>query len=337
MHSHTQINYKSVFKPWYLIYIILPALCWWGCIKEAEHDNPLDPANGVQRYKLNGRVLTYYYPQQPLANAIIEINPGKLITVTDANGEYRLANLDPGTYQIICYLQGYHRDTTDIELTNELVQDFYLDGLPEFNKISISAHHLSRWFPREEFYFLSLETDVGDPDGLGDIHSVSFTIPALNFSDTLQPAIRGGLFTGNLFDSDLPVTSIHELIGHELVFLVNDDYGITTSTGGQYLTRIIEETPVLRAPVELKTIEVFPLVFEWERVFVPYPASLRIELFQISFGVAIKIDQVDNIELSAKSLSYEKILAASDYFWTLHIVDEFGNSSGSKEGTFRIH
>jgi len=307
-----------------------------ACFEDVSRDNPFDPVNGSRNFNLSGHVLTFYQPQQAIPQASILVQPGNLVTLSDQNGFYTFNNLIPGDYTLVCQKEGYHTDSATINIQQSADYIFLLDGLPQFEQISIKTHHRSRWFPLEEIYYIEFEIFVNDPDGLGDIHSVNFEIPSISFSDTLEEEIDAGKFSVTLFDFQLPVTSIHQLIGRQIYFSAQDDFGSKTSSDAIFLTRIIEMTPHLLNPTELELIEAYPIMLEWERVSVPYPATLKIEIFQINFGIAFKVDEIVNIQISEKNYMYAQILNSGDYFWTINIVDEFGNSSSSREGTFHI-
>ena len=77
-------------------------------------------------------------------------------------------------------------------------------------------------------------------------------------------------------------------------------------------------------------------IHRWERISVPYPATLTIEIFQINLGIAFKTDIIEKIPINTQSYTYSENLNPGDYYWTVNIVDEFGNSSSSREGTFQI-
>jgi len=269
-----------------------------ACLEDVSRDNPLDPGNGNNTLQLSGQVLTFYHPREAISQASILVQPGNLVVLSDQDGIFRFNNLEPGEYTLICQAEGYQVDSVNISIQTSIEHTFLLDGLPHFEKIMIKAHHRSRWFPREELYFIELETIVADPDGIGDINSVVCEIPSMSFSDTLQAEIEAGKFSSTLFDSDLPVASVHQLIGRQIYFIVQDDFGTSSVSDAKFLTRIIEQTPVLASPIELQSIESFPVDFLWERVSVPYPATLKIEIFQINLGIAFKIDEVENIPIN---------------------------------------
>ena len=280
--------------------------------------------------------MTFYHPRKAIPQASILVQPRNFVVLSNEDGHFRFNNLQPGDYTLVCQAEGYQIDSVAISIQASFEHTFLLDGLPQFEQISIEAHHRSRWFPLEEIYFIEFETIVSDPDGMGDIQSVIYQIPSMDYADTLQAGIDAGKFSSTLFDSDLPAPSVHQLIGRQIYFVVKDDFGTITTSEAKFLTRIIEETPQLISPVELHSIESLPINFQWERISVPYPATLKIEIFQINLGIAFKADEIENIEVSSKSYSYSENLNPGDYYWTINIVDEFGNSSSSREGTFKI-
>jgi hypothetical protein len=320
-----------------LTILSLISICSFSaCIEDASHDNPLDPANGSAKLQLSGQVLTLYHPRVAIPQATVLIQPGNLVVLSDTDGLFRFNNLETGNYTLICQASGYRLDSATVNIQANSNHTFLLDGLPLFEQISIKAHHRSRWFPLEEIYFIEFESMVNDPDGIGDIQSVICEIPSMNYSDTLQAEIEAGKFSSILFDSDLPVSSVHQLIGREIYFVVEDDFGTKTISDAKFLTRIIEQTPQLLSPIELQSIDSFPINFQWERISVPYPATLKIEIFQINLGIAFKADEIEEIAINDKNYIYSENLNPGDYFWTINIVDEFGNSSSSREGTFKI-
>jgi len=318
------------------IFLLILLVSFSACLEDVSRDNPLDPTNGSANYQISGQVLTFYHPRTAISEASILVQPGNLVVISDENGSFNFNNLVPGNYTLICRAEGYQIDSATITIQNSFEHTFLLDGLPQFEQISLKAHHRSRWFPLEEIYFIEFETVVSDPDGIGDIQSVVCEIPSMNFLDTLQAEIEAGKFSSTLFDSDLPVSSIHQLIGRQIYFVAEDDFGTKTISEMKFLTRIIEDTPQLISPIELEPIDSFPINFRWERISAPYPITLKIEIFQINLGIAFKADEIINIPESNQNYMYAQTLDPGDYFWTINIVDEFGNSSSSREGTFQV-
>lgn len=304
-----------------------------ACVDDAPHSNPLDPVHGGQLV-IEGRVLTFYQPRQALPNALITLIPGNRIVYSDQSGNFRFGQLQSGKYQLICNLDGYHIDTLSIDLANNQTPQFLLDGLPQFESISLTTHKRSRWFPLGDTYLLEAAARVSDPDGLSDIRRVLLHFPDISFSDTLQPTSDRANFDNIWQESELSVQKLHQLIGREAHFEVQDFFHQSTNSNAHYLTRIIEYTPQLVAPIDFLSITGDTLLFEWQPFILPYRFDLYIELFQISFGVPIKINEIGPVAATESNYQYIAVLESGDYFWTLKIVDEFGNSSASKEGSF---
>lgn len=307
-----------------------------GCLDDVPHSNPLDPENAPTNFTLFGQVGTFYQPRKPIVGATIQIDSLNVIVFSNAEGRYTIPNLPPGRHWVSCKAEGYAEMDLQIEIISDHQQDFLLDGLPQFEDILVSTHHRSRWFPNEEIYYLDFYTRVFDPDGIGDIQSVFYRIDAFDLSDTLEAGITAGVFTKTVFSRTLAIQSIHQLIGKKIDFFVQDDFGMQTQSEPIFLTRIIDQVPVILSPSELQSVPSDSIVFRWERVFLPYEATLSIEIFQINLGIALKQHSITNIPINKSEYSSDQSVSRGDYYWNLLIVDEFGNSSGSKEGVFRV-
>lgn len=323
-------------KIFIVLAIIVKLLGLNGCLDDVPHSNPLDPANGDQIFEVRGSVSTYYQPRKNLANALLILQPGNYVTFSDAEGGYYLGSLKAGKYFITCSAEGYRTIAESLYVSQSLHHNIMLNGMPYFKTLSLKTHHLSRWFPIDDVYYLEMLADVGDMDGLGDVATVVFEIPNYSFTDTLAPEIEAGLFKKISYSSNLPVSQIHELTGKPFVFIVRDDLGAQTAAPPQYLTRIIAETPTLLAPVEFQIISDQSITFQWQKMRLPFPISFKIEIYRINMGLDTKVDEINNIPGSVAFYNYSSLLLSGEYFWTLYIIDEYGNSSRSKEGAFRI-
>lgn len=305
-----------------------------GCLDKAPHDNPLDPENNPG-YSISGAVLTFYQPRKPIPHALIELQPLNLVTVCDDQGRFEFNRLESDTFLIRCSANGYSPDSVKVILKRSQQVEFLLDGLPRFENIRITAHKRSHWFPLEPDYFLDVEAEISDPDGVNDIQTVLCRIPEAAFTDTLLPTLEAGRFFSRMMASDMPVQSVHALIGKEIEFEARDNFGKSSFSRPHYITRIIEFTPILKAPIDYPTIKGDTLSFSWEPVYLPYSFSFSIEISRISLGIPVKIEEIEEINSGQTAYIYENTLNAGDYFWVLKIVDEFGNTSASKEGSFR--
>ncbi len=307
-----------------------------GCLRDVPHDNPLDPQNSNRGFTLKGTVNTLYAPVQTIANAVITIDPLNEKVFSKSDGSYAIENLLPGFYTVHCTAEGYTHDSLIVNLRGNETIDFFLDGLPFFRRISLTTHHTSQFFPVEDLYFLQIESDVDDPDGIADINNVFFDIPEYNVHDTLAASLRAGTFSKRLSIDDLPVNTIQTLIGRAFILTVSDDAGKQVQSGKRYLTRVIEETPVLSAPVNLQAVPADSIRFQWQKVRLPYWFSLSIKIFQINQGLLSEVAELADIPGTMESLAIKNSLPVASYVWILKITDEFGNSSSSREGTFQV-
>ncbi len=312
------------------------ALLLAGCLEDVPHDNPLDPQNSNRGFTLSGTVNTLYAPVQTISNAIITLAPMNLKVFSNSDGRFILENLLPGKYTLYCSADGYTRDSVEVNLQANQTIHFYLDGLPYFETISLTTHHLSQFFPVEDLYYLQIQARVNDPDGIADINSVFFDIPEYSVHDTLFVSLEAGTFSRRLSIDDLPVNTIQTLIGRAFILTVQDDAGKSVKSGKRYLTRVIEETPVLSEPVNLQTVPADSIRFTWQKVRLPYWFNLRIEIFQINQGLLSPVSTIADIPGGLQTFTIGNTLPAANYVWILKITDEFGNSSSSREGTFQV-
>ncbi len=318
-----------------LVFII--AFLALSCLPDAERDNPLDNNNPGTYLRLDGIIYTYYPPYHVIKNAIIYMQPGSHVVMSDHNGAYCFEKVLAGNYTLTCQADSFEVDTVQVEISANTSHNFNLNGLPEISNISLTTHHLLRWYPPEDIYYLELSATVDDKDGTGDINFVHYQIPSENFCDTLQQGATAGEFNKQLLEGDMPAQSIQSLTGKEFIFYVCDKPGATVSSANHFLTRIIEKTPVLVSPVYMQHVQSPPINLKWEEVSLPYNFTYKIELFiKNEINQFIKFDEIEKISADSTSFSYEPSLDAGDYYWILSIIDEFNNSSCSKEGGFVV-
>lgn len=318
-------------------FLILFTIVLSGCFSDAPRDNPFDPQNPKSGIELSGTVFTFYAPHQGIGNARVLLLPGNIVTVTNSNGQFRFNDLKSGAYTLISTADGFATDSLTMQLNVSTSQAIFLNALPYFKQIRLTTRHISRWFPPpQDIFSLQFEVTADDNDGTGDIEKIWFIIDGINYSDTLQQVSPGSdTFKGSISEFDLPVNTLHELIGKPFLFFMKDIPGTTVTSEKQFLTRIIDETPVVTSPVGLATIGSFPITFRWNRVTsLLFPFTYSIEIFSINLGLIV--DKIENVPADSGTLNYNGPLDNGDYFWVVDIVDELGNISSSKEGSFRV-
>ncbi len=312
--------------------ITIGAILFLNCFSDAPRDNPLDPANGIS---LSGKV-SRFYSNDAIPNATIRLKPGNQISITNGEGSYRFSDISPGMYSLTALTEGFASDTAEINIESNSEINFSLDSLSYFRNISLTSSHMIHWFPPDDMYSIHIETIGEDGDGSGDIDKVWFNIDQINFSDTLQRTAPGSnVFRGHIPALDMPIANLQELIGIPIHFFIKDLPGYTNASTPFYISRIIEETPRLISPVGLSIISSDTIDFRWQAITtIQFPFSHKIEIFSIDLG--LKVDEISNINSDTSAYTYNTPLSNGDYYWVLYIVDEFGNLSGSKEGSFRV-
>lgn len=323
------LMYKNLFK------IGLAVLLIGSCFEDAARENPLDPANGTQ-YMVEGTVSTFFEPRSAIERAIIMVEGEDKTAITSADGRYVMDMEKPGTYRITCSAEGFFADTVHITISQKHTVNFRLNARPSFAETQLTSHRISRWFPVEDVYFLEARVLVEDADGPADIQLVTMDIPVTQTRDTLELLQQSGRWFSRIYDYDLPITSIHDLIGNPVIFNAYNNDSMVTRSDDIYLTRVIETEPLPVTPNAFETVPADSIVFGWERVYLPYAFELRVTIFSVDLGLLIEVDRIESISQNADGYVYRHNLPAGDYFWTLTIVDRFGNTSRSKESTFRV-
>jgi hypothetical protein len=323
----------------YTVFIFLMTLILISCINDAAYENPYDPRSGSMPKGgiINGMVTKYYDLDVPLDSARITLLPYGIYLETGNDGRYEFRDIPPGEHRLICQKEGYAMDSIRINLVNdEIRHNFRLNALPEITQASLITHHISRWWPVEDRYILEMSVEVEDKDGINEIDSVWMTIDEYNYArslDRMENLSEYGIF---ILDYQLPVSPVHLIQGKQIKTLCTDLVGNTSAPKMLYITRIIDIVPHVVYPSNQETIDSFPMTFKWQEEFLPYPISYKLEIYQINFGLYTKIFEVDSIDQNISEYKYSDELLTGDYFWLIYIVDSDGNTSSSKEGTFRV-
>lgn len=312
---------------------VIVAIWLTGCINDAPHDNPLDPINGLE---IQGKV-ERLYTADPIPGAKVTLLSNNVVSISNQEGNFRLkGDFSPGNYSVTCEIEGFRAETLSVSLPQETPLTFKLDALPVFTNMKLTTHHIARFFPPDDLFFIQLEVTVNDSDGLGDIQQVTYHIPSLNFSDTLtQVSPPQPIFAGELEPHHAGLLTLHEFIGHPFFFTVSDIPGAISRSQGQYLTRIIEEIPTGVSPTGGETVSP-PFTIEWQPDILPYSFTYAIGIYQQFFNFSVLIEEVTEIPSDSTSITYSTPLAPGNYYWVVYIEDEFGNRSRSRENPFTI-
>ncbi len=329
----------NTFKHVYLIVFLFLIL---HCGPDAPHDNPLDPLNPSAQFNIRGQVFTYYPPFVGIPEVSLILLPENRLTNSNANGEFLFTGLKRGNYQLVATAKGLLEDTLALTLKADTLVTFHLDALPVFDTLKVTSHRVGRFFPPEDLLFLEFKATVNDPDGANDISTLLLQIPALQVTDTIAPVqilnTRQVSGTINRQATDFNISSIEALIGKPIYFIARDQPGGTTQSAPQFLFRVIPRIPTVISPAGLVSIPLDStrILFQWEPVQLEFPFTFEIEIYRLDLGVGTLVSRVTDIPETTTELYLTNPGTVGNYFWVLYIVDEFQNTSRSREGAFRI-
>ncbi|GIV58151.1 MAG: hypothetical protein KatS3mg042_1064 [Rhodothermaceae bacterium] len=318
----------------------LAGLFGGGCLGDAPHSNPLDPLS--DDFEAVGQadfiVTSFYAPFRPLDSVEVVLTPGPFLGRTDGQGRLILSRLPEGLYEMEARRAGYAavRDTLRIRTGRTTLDTLRLDGLPDATAVQFATVHIRRrWPPPFDLYQLEVQADVADPDGLADVEQVWLELPGEGFTAALPPTAEPGRFANVFAESTLPTASLHALLGLPFQLRLRDRAGVEHTNGPHQLVRVIEPTPLAVAPVGGITLTDPRPTLQWQAANLPYPFTYRIEVFRDE-SVSIRERVFDHLPPDSLSVRLDTPLAPGAYFWTVSVVDTFGNRSRSNREGFII-
>ena len=321
---------------WFIF--ISSALLFWGCFEGAPHSNPLDPRsnNFENAGAITGFVTGFYPPFEGIGSVEVRLSPGGLVTSTDAAGRFDFFDIEPGRYTVSAERPGFGSvsDTINVLLNEQTPVSLRMNGLPVIASADFKTFHLSRWWPPpQDQFWLDIAVVASDPDGAGDVETVFVEIPIFNLVDTLQ--FDRGRFITRLREEEIGL-SVEAISGHDIQVIVRDQVGAESVYPGQRISRIISETPTANTPSGLSTVSANPPVFSWTVEGISYPFNYQIDISLVNENIPTLVQTIPNIPSDSLSITGPASLPTGQYFWTISIIDEFGNQSRSKEAGFIV-
>jgi hypothetical protein len=304
-----------------------------NCSFDAPRDNPLDPNLGGNIW---GRVLSRN--AYGIADVEISIPDADVITYTDTSGNFGLYVLPEDSMYVFFTHDSYSPESAIIapkisEIDTIIVE---LNGLPYFIDCKVTTHYYDRNLPAGPLYFCELSAITGDIDGDIDIESVLVEIPALSYSQRLNydPDIQ--MFMHKLYADELPGMTLEALVGKQIFFEVIDKDNTVVRSSPYYISRIMYQSPDIIFPSGGLDILTVDTTFIWHKYDYGFGVYYHGEIVRIisggPAGVAFEFEV-----LSQNDTTYNvsvSVLDPGEYYWTLEVIDDFGNSARSKEERF---
>jgi hypothetical protein len=303
---------------------------------DAHRSNPLDPLseNGGS-IAVVGQVTSFYAPFRPLGGVNVVLNPGQLVVATDSEGRFSFRSVVPGDYIVSVLTDGFDAPAQSISVTPGLPQDVTvrLDALPRVVDANVYSVHISRWWPEEDLYLLTVDASTDDDDGIADLDSAWVTVGA-DYAFPLTASQDPGRFMATKDQSELPVRVLDDILGQAIRINVADKAGFNSGRSDFPLVRIIHETPIALSPIDLQIVTGAP-TFVWTPPLVPFNHTMEVQVVRVELNVETIVETISNIP-STSSTVVGPSLPAGTYYWVVWIVDQFGNRSRSKQAGYRV-
>jgi hypothetical protein len=131
--------------------------------------------------------------------------------------------------------------------------------------------------------------------------------------------------------------SLDFLLGKYVDFTATDKAGFSSEIKVPIYPRIVRETPSPKNPINGVGVDDRPML-EWQLPKIDYDHSLKVQVFNYTNNPLLPFLswQKENISSTESSILVSNKLDAGNYFWVVWIVDEFGNSSRSKQAIFMV-
>lgn len=302
---------------------------------DAQRTNPLDPlGQSGGRVVVSGRATTFYEPFTPLSGVRVNILPGAATTITNDDGFFSAILEREGDYTIVVEDESYAADSQVVFVTPGSPQQVTIrvDALPSLVEAKVFSSHISRWWPEQDLFRLTLEARFSDPDGLSDVDSSWIEVADQIFP--MNPTQSVGSFSVMIDQAELLSRSLDDILGQLIKVGVKDRAGFSVRRSTISLARVIHTTPVAASPINLETA-LGPPVFRWVQPIVPFDHSFSLDVVRVEANIETITDTIVDIPSGSTSVA-GPALSPGTYYWVIWIEDQFGNRSRSKQAGFVV-
>ncbi len=309
-----------------------------GCWNDADHLNPLDPLSPEFENAGTVELVVQDRSFNPLPGVAASLSPGGYSGVSGADGSITIPGIPPGTYTAT--LSGPELagavDTVSVELAQISRTTISMNAVPTLEDLSLTTLHVSRWWPQDDLYALDVVAVVDDDDGLADIASVALSIPHISFETVLQPTTAPGEFGIRLTEEDLAGAPLHSLLGRDIVVSAVDQPGTPSVESPAWLSRIIDEVPTTASPSGSQEVPGGMPLLTWNSSSIPFTHTYQVDVYRVDDDVDTIVYSENGLPSSQLTSQVTATLAMGQYYWTVSVVDEYGNRSRSKEAGFIV-
>ena len=317
--------------------VVVAALFIGGCTGDAPHDNPLDPKSpgytgtGV----FGGKVTLLNLPETGVGGASISTIPATMTVLTDSAGSFAYPTIAAGLYEVVASKEGFVPETLRVSVGagGNQYTVFTLDGAPVVTSASIVTTKIDQWWPNPA-YFAYVASTITDPNGSTDIDSAWFCVDSLLYP--MPYSLTDKNFQLSLTSYEIPSNNLEWLVGKSLTIVARDRQGAMSTSAPFYVTRTIEDEATPVTPASGDTASNSPLLV-WSAPSVRFVFTYSLTVVRTDAGIEQTVWSQDNVGSNLRTYQYPSTLPQGSYFWTIAVVDEYGNSARSKESSFVVN
>lgn len=317
-----------------------------GC--DAPRDNPYDPGAGnyfgpgVGTGSLAGQVTGL--AGQHLSGAVVLATSSAGAIQGDASnaqGSYLILDVPAGVYQLVCTLPGYAPDSASaIVLVAQQTGgvDFRLDALPAVPYFVVTSHYYHQEIIPPLYYSINAQARISEPDGRNDLDTVALEIEggsqyALSYDSTSSPFFCYHLDLG---EESLPGQSVDSIMGKTFGCFVSDTSGNWAISNPDFIRRYFVDYPVPLSPNDNEAVFVWMPPLVWDPFNASFPFSYAARVYRDYGSSHPLVWEQSSISPTETSVVVDS-LDNGNYFWTLEVTDEYGNSAQSLQAAFIVN
>jgi hypothetical protein len=311
-----------------------------SCVTDVSHDNPYDPLSPsyTGTGSLAGTVVLLNKPSAVLVGVIVSASPAGIATKTDSSGYFAFPQLAEGKQSLIFSKSGYVTDTVVaiVDVGQKSFVNVSMNALPVFSDMHIVVNKIDQWWPGVE-YSAMIYASVADPNGNVELDSVWF----VEEEDTLSMVynITDKKYELNIAPSDLQSGTMEYLVGIPLRIRAQDMHGAVAQSDPFYVKRIIQDEITPAYPISSDTVT-FPFQMMWNAPDDLFSYTYTVKVVRVQSGTQTLVNTTSSIPADVLVLTFGKnspiSFSSGIYFWTVAVVDDYGNSSRSKESYFIV-
>ncbi len=310
-----------------------------GCAPDPPHDNPLDPSSPNYRNegRVAGKVLGLSLPYAGVPDVLVTILQNGSGQLTASDGSFSFPDAPSGTIALVVSKSNYLADTLRLNLPvgGNVDTVLHIDALPQVSGAQVVTSKVDHWYPGA-IYSATVTASVTDPDGELDIidSTVQVTVDSLSFQMTRT---TGSKYQVIIDGSLLPNQDLQWLVGKQFTISASDHEKGTGTSEPFFVSRIIEPEATPTSPINLQLTGPSP-VLDWNPPGVSYDYTYQLQIVHIdtSTGIQTLAWSQSGLSSSSGSFVYPGSLRPGTYFWTVTVIDDYGNSSTSWEASFKV-